>query len=165
MLSDQLEQAAVYYLQVKALNPLANITFVGHSLGGGLASLMSVLFDENAVTFDQAPFRNAALTYSDVDVDGKLVLRSASRDLRDYLSEKWYHSLLAPLDAYILATDPDNLNPNPVDTLVAREANVMNINVQGEILSYLPYSRIGLQADITQQLAHEEWFRAPAGRP
>lgn len=58
-LSDQLRQAADYYLQVKALNPTANITFTGHSLGGGLASLMAVLFDETAYTFDQAPFRIA----------------------------------------------------------------------------------------------------------
>ena len=35
-LSDQLKQAADYYLQIKALNPNATISFTGHSLGGGL---------------------------------------------------------------------------------------------------------------------------------
>lgn len=33
-----------------------NITFTGHSLGGGLASLMAVFFGHEAVTWDPAPF-------------------------------------------------------------------------------------------------------------
>jgi hypothetical protein len=58
--SSQLEQAALYYLKIKAANPTATISFTGHSLGGGLAALMGVMFDERAVTFDQAPFANSA---------------------------------------------------------------------------------------------------------
>ena len=58
--SSQLLHAAEYYLQVKAVNQNANITFTGHSLGGGLAALMGVLFNETAFTFDQAPFQNTA---------------------------------------------------------------------------------------------------------
>lgn len=54
--SDQLRQAAEYYLQVKAENSGATITFTGHSLGGGLAALMGVFFGQQAITFDQAPF-------------------------------------------------------------------------------------------------------------
>lgn len=53
--SVQLLQAAEYYLQVRAANPTATITFTGHSLGGGLAALMGVFFGKQAVTFDQAP--------------------------------------------------------------------------------------------------------------
>jgi len=45
VLPDQLRQAADYYLQVKASAPeSATISFTGHSLGGGLASLMAVMF-------------------------------------------------------------------------------------------------------------------------
>ncbi|MCX5848911.1 MAG: hypothetical protein NTW65_05635 [Deltaproteobacteria bacterium] len=57
----QLLQAAEYYLYIKANNPPnAEITFTGHSLGGGLAALMGVFFNEKAVTFNQAPFAAAA---------------------------------------------------------------------------------------------------------
>ena len=54
--SPQVVSAALFYEAVKAANPGANITFTGHSLGGGMASLMAVYFDRPATTFDQAPF-------------------------------------------------------------------------------------------------------------
>lgn len=86
-LSDQLRQAADYYLQVKASAPAgATISFTGHSLGGGLAALMAVLFDESAFTFDQAPFRNTALAFASTDANGNTITRSAAQDLRAYLT-------------------------------------------------------------------------------
>ena len=159
MLPDQLKQAADYYLQVKATAPAGTtISFTGHSLGGGLASLMAVMFNESATTFDQAPFRNAALSYTTLD-NGNLVTRSAAQDLKAYLTSgqstiaaslppETLASLLAPLDAYLNAT-------NTVDMLATREVNVSNINVHGEILSVPPVSafdRIGVnQNDLWQQ--------------
>lgn len=44
--SSQLLQAAQYYLQIKTANPNATISFTGHSLGGGLASLVAAFFGE-----------------------------------------------------------------------------------------------------------------------
>ncbi len=59
----QLEQAAIVFAAVteyvQAQNPNATISFTGHSLGGGLASVMAVWFDKRAVVFAPAPFENA----------------------------------------------------------------------------------------------------------
>jgi Ca2+-binding RTX toxin-like protein len=57
----QIFQAAMFYEQIKAQNPGANITFTGHSLGGGLASVMSVYFNRPATTFAEAPFLMTAV--------------------------------------------------------------------------------------------------------
>ena len=57
--STQATQAAVAYLQAKALYG-SNITFTGHSLGGGLASVLAVWFDRPATVFDEAPFELTA---------------------------------------------------------------------------------------------------------
>lgn len=57
---DQLLDAALLYLQVRAAHPNKEVTFTGHSLGGGLATLMSVLFDREAVVYSPAPFKNGA---------------------------------------------------------------------------------------------------------
>ena len=149
-LSDQLRQAADYYLQIKQLNPGAAITFTGHSLGAGLASLMAVLFDENAYTFDQAPFRASAKGRTVANPDGSVVIRSAAQDLRTYLTGTVPPAMLARLDAYIVALDIFNTNKIAGDTLAGREARVINLNVQGEILSLFPVTlgdRIGVQAD------------------
>jgi hypothetical protein len=43
VLAPQIVDAAKFYLDIQKANPGANITFTGHSLGGGLASLMALL--------------------------------------------------------------------------------------------------------------------------
>lgn len=54
--SAQITQATTLVLDVMAANPGATISFTGHSLGGGLASVMAVLFNKDASVFDPAPF-------------------------------------------------------------------------------------------------------------
>jgi len=57
----QLVAAAKAYLDVKAAYG-PNITLSGHSLGGGLASVMATWFDRPAVVFDAAPFQLSAVS-------------------------------------------------------------------------------------------------------
>ncbi len=59
---NQLLQAARYYQDVKKWAiaqgySADNISFTGHSLGGGLAALMGVFFNKKAVVFDEAPLQ------------------------------------------------------------------------------------------------------------
>ncbi|MBI3771625.1 MAG: DUF2974 domain-containing protein [Gammaproteobacteria bacterium] len=151
-LSGQLRQAADYYLAVKAQNPGATITFTGHSLGGGLAALMAVMFGESAYTFDQAPFRRSALTYTAVDgLTGELITHSAAQDLLAYLRSETTNGQPIYSDAQLQGLT-NFVNASVIDSgIVQNESNVIDINVQDEILSYLPYDRIGSQTDISQQ--------------
>ncbi len=69
----QLRQAAQVAAQAIATYGADKVSFTGHSLGGGLASLMAVWFDQPATVFDQRPMESFAkdlqlktLTYLDV---------------------------------------------------------------------------------------------------
>jgi Ca2+-binding RTX toxin-like protein len=144
--AQQLIQAAQYYLQIKAANPSADITFTGHSLGGGLASLMGVFFNEPTVTFNQAPFRNSA--NHDIAVQLKTILEE-SFPIGTYPQITTW---LAPLARFIDACsvfDPFGLL-NPADGLTARESNVKDFNIPGEFLSLpaVPFDRIGSETSI-----------------
>ena len=109
-------------------NPGVIVSFTGHSLGGGLAALMGVMFDEQAVTFDQAPFANLAST-------------AIRDDLVNYLHGQGYsggqlQALALELLSYSGGGD--------------RVANVSGYFVQGEALQYLPFSTLGLQVILNQ---------------
>ena len=153
-LCDQLRQAADYYLQVKASAPAGTkVSLTGHSLGGGLASLIAVMFGESAFTFDQAPFvRSALSSYSTIPESGDSTTHSAVIDLQAYLAGRPTNDALLKLDAYITANAPFNPSPNPADTLSARGAYVINFNTQGEFITEwfpIPSSnRIGSQTEI-----------------
>ena len=74
--SSQGQQAAKVYAEVlKTYGADAqgsNISFTGHSLGGGLASIMGVWFNRPAIVFDPAPF--AATAQSQERVNEKRTL-------------------------------------------------------------------------------------------
>ncbi|MEW6427017.1 MAG: calcium-binding protein, partial [Thermodesulfobacteriota bacterium] len=125
--TEQLKQAAEYYMQVKAVNPDAKITLTGHSLGGGLASLIAVFFDEDAVTFDQAPFRLTAAYHDPLspDLDPCAFLLSVLQD-----NAQIDQSLLHPLEEYV-----DAIHQGSLDVLQEREQDVTNTRVDGEFLS------------------------------
>ncbi len=129
VVTEQLREAADYYLQVKVANPGAIISLTGHSLGGGLASLMAVFFDETAVTFDQAPFRNSASV-------------SVATSLKEYLlNERGYSQPdLQELTNFISAAAGGGVPNNN---------NVVDFSVQGEILSTASGLRIGASTSWT----------------
>lgn len=114
----QIFDAMSYYLAFRKEHPEAtNITFTGHSLGGGLASLMAVYFDKQAAVFDEAPFQLAALSSS------VLALLAPTMAAAGYFDEN--------LALYIAS-----------DGLLAltRESNVTQYYVEGEVLEQYRYS-------------------------
>jgi len=121
----QLYQAADYYLQVKKDNPGKTISLTGHSLGGGLASLIAVLFNETAITFDQAPFRGAANN-------------TVALELYLFLSQTHSSAELQGLTDFIAS----------IPGYIPNESNVRDISVQGEILSSASFLRIGASTSL-----------------
>jgi Ca2+-binding RTX toxin-like protein len=150
--SEQLLQAAQYYLDVNAAAPAnATITFTGHSLGGGLAALMSVFFSLHCTTFDQAPFKNAATFVQD---DCALMLKNRLASLGTQ-----YADGVAKLTAYLAARDA---SPGTIPN-----ANlVTTIRVDGELLDggLGPYSPIGEgnSGNVTLEHGAATWFGASA---
>ncbi len=113
----QIFDAMTYYFAVKAAHPSANITFTGHSLGGGLASLMAVFFDKKATVFDQAPFQLAA--------ESQLVIAGAMATM----------GLLGTFDAKLtLYAATGGL------LALTRESNVTQYYVEGEVLNTIRFS-------------------------
>jgi VCBS repeat-containing protein len=137
MLPLQVVKAARFYLDLvnndSSIDP-AKISFTGHSLGGGLASLMAVYFDRPAVTFDTAPFEKSA--------DSAIVLNGLKVALLagGYALPSEFASYVA-LD-YLFGA----VIPSP--TRVAREGNVHSVYIKDEVLSLLqtPLGRVVLPA-------------------
>lgn len=67
MSSPQINAAALVAAKVISEYGAENVSFTGHSLGGGLASLIAVWFDRPATVFDAAPFENTAIGPGSVD--------------------------------------------------------------------------------------------------
>jgi RTX calcium-binding nonapeptide repeat (4 copies) len=99
-----------------------NISFTGHSLGGGLASNMAVWFGRPATTFAEAPFEISAVNPTAiVAAAATLTLQAGVTASAAALAE------ITNLSA--LATTPG--------TFVSRESAVTNISNKGEMLEYL----------------------------
>lgn len=114
----QIFSAIDYYASIAkgyaSLDNPPTITFTGHSLGGGLASLMAVLFDKPAVVFDQAPFKLAAV--SPLVLTGAIATLAAS----GYADPSFVSYLL-----------------NPLDKMPQRQQNVSSWHIDGEVLQLL----------------------------
>ena len=119
--SSQLTGAALFYEQIKLSNPPgAPISFTGHSLGAGLASVMSVWFDRPATVFANAPFQASALS--------PFVLASVQTALAGAgIVDQSFRDFLLP----------GGLLPNMLE-FWARETSVTGRYVQGELLHVSP---------------------------
>ncbi|MEN6374581.1 MAG: calcium-binding protein [Smithella sp.] len=117
----QIFEAMGYYMAFKNAYPTANIAFTGHSLGGGLASLMAVFFDKQATVFDQMPSQLAALNPAVLTAAAIGMLASGYSD--DKFSLYWISKGFLAL---------------------TREANVINYYIEGEILQPLRTSEKSL---------------------
>jgi len=109
--SVQASAAAVVFAQAREQYG-ANITLTGHSLGGGLASIMSVWFNRPAVVFDHAAFELAARNPLFVQAS-KVALALGGFELGEFLS---YDGIL---------------------NFATRELNVQGHHIEGEALQYL----------------------------
>ena len=123
--SQQVYDAAAFYMDV--LNSpegaaASEISFTGHSLGGGLASLMAVFFDRRAVVFDEAPFQKAADSVAAV-VFLQLQLKAAGYELPD------------EFEHYIAVDALGTSVPSP--TRLERQKKVDQVFVTGEALSLI----------------------------
>lgn len=129
LFGQQIFQAALFYAQVKAANHNATITFTGHSLGGGLASVMSVWFDQTATTFAEMPLANTANSTSAIAAAATVLLANG------YVDNK----LLALLPAAVLGPLLDKFGVQGgtigSDVYANRVNNVTHYYVDGEIAS------------------------------
>jgi trimeric autotransporter adhesin len=116
--SDQVADAIRFYSDVVAANPGASITFTGHSLGGGLASLMAVYFDHPAVVFDAAPFKLSALHPVTDELYGEM-----------YDAYQAAHPGRTPSAAFV-----EFRNNFTFAELARRQAAVTGYHIDGEIL-------------------------------
>ncbi|MFS2036833.1 calcium-binding protein [Polaromonas sp. CT11-55] len=112
--------AADLYQRVKADPTLSdNISFTGHSLGGGLASMMAVWYDRPAYVFAPAPFERSV-------------------DISQVLGIKLITGAMTGVKAKLLlssgSVDPAFLGYNPLTEFSAREANVKAWAIKGEVL-------------------------------
>ena len=111
--------AATYYQNIKTRYGTDNISFTGHSLGGGLASVMAVWFDRPAYVYAPAPFANSANeTQNYIPVlseTANQVMLSVRKELGDSVDESFRHY-------------------DPSQHFEMRKKNVTSWAVRGEVL-------------------------------
>ena len=128
----QLIEALEYALAIMELHRTPNTTFSlsGHSLGGGLASMVAVLLDINATVFDAAPFQLSA--------HNPIVLAN----LGAYVSSMGYSN--AALDAYMATSGA---------LFFQREQRVTEHHIIGEALGYVRNSATGIHGSSVGHMA------------
>jgi len=134
--SPQLQAAIQFYSDIRqkmsddGIPSSEIVTLTGHSLGGGLASVVSVFFDQRAETFNTAPFE--ASVYG---VPG--ISKAAVRN--QYLAYAAYQLLkLRPVsNAFTLFQTASAWLSGGNPLFAPREANVDAVHIYGEALQWL----------------------------
>ena len=126
--SEQATAAARLYQRVKAEQG-SNITFTGHSLGGGLASAMAVWFDRPARVFAPAPFEFAATRTDGLFVGNVPLLNASAVAVTRRLLESDPGDIDAAFAQYVPSRD-----------FASRENNVQAWAVAGEVLESTLFS-------------------------
>jgi RTX calcium-binding nonapeptide repeat (4 copies)/Lipase (class 3) len=129
--------AAEVYQQVLAspFGTTSNITFTGHSLGGGLAAMMAVYFERPAYVFAPAPFINAVNLTQTGPVNplgggfGPGAVNALPGVIQKLTANAGINSAL-PIPLSLTSY-------NPALDLTARMANVFSWAVEGEVLENL----------------------------
>ena len=125
-LPEQLIQAVQLYIAVRRANRDKNvrITLTGHSLGGGLASLVGVMFDVPATLFASAPFESTIYYQRLVELDA--VLRA-------------WGATSTELENFTLLKNQlpeEGINPTFSAEFVRRELNIVSHYIQGEAVDW-----------------------------
>jgi hypothetical protein len=118
--AEQIKQAMAFTLDIMRENPGASISFTGHSLGGGLASLMAVFFDLPATIFNPAPFQLSAVNPATLGYLQMHLLANGYSNVPQYAAFNDYTQTLGSLFSQ-------------------REKNVTSYYMHGEILDYLRF--------------------------
>ncbi|MDO5638215.1 MAG: hypothetical protein Q4G18_13355, partial [Myroides sp.] len=126
--NQQANLAALFYQQI-VVDPKykgTDIEFTGHSLGGGLAAIMSIWFNRPAHVFDQAPFKSAVTNVADVNVQNP----------DGFLEEMW--QFIPPSIRPLLKGDTETLS-NGSTIRIAKEYLLKNFGViHEEFAAYSP---------------------------
>lgn len=114
--SEQILQAMIFAARIISENPGATVSFTGHSLGGGLASLMAVFFNRPATIFDPAPFELSASNENTIEL------------LQQALAQ-----------AGVVIPEFETYAAGPDFYFSGREANVTSYHLDGEVLDALRF--------------------------
>lgn len=102
--TSQGKQAAAVYAKVlqqfETAGVTPNISFTGHSLGGGLASMMAVWFDRPAIVFDPAPFQQTAASGVAVNSVIASLGTYVPRAIREYVPANHFLDREAQVQSY-----------------------------------------------------------------
>ena len=131
----QVEDAARLTFKVMEKYPNAKIEFTGHSLGGGLASMMAILFNKKAYVFDPAPFKSTIMSYKEIFQLFTALYASGYRNKEffDYFSYGFKH---------LLKEDP------LLDIYNERVNNVSSWFTSGEFLQVLRDNSNYIESDL-----------------